>query len=167
MAVHPGLAAPFRAMPGHTLEVAMYQHILIPIDGSDLANTAIDKGLALAKALGARVTVLTVVEPYPHMAAEAVQLGGLRKEYEKQVHARASEWLEPAGAKAAAAGVPCELLKRDADMAFRAIVETAAERGCDLIAMASHGRGGVAAVLLGSQTQKVLAHSQVPVLVYR
>lgn len=150
----------------------MYQHILIPIDGSDLANTAIDKGLALAKALGARVTVLTVVEPYPHMAAEAVQLGGLRKEYEKQVHARASEWLEPAGAKAAgakaaAAGVPCELLKRDADMAFRAIVETAAERGCDLIAMASHGRGGVAAVLLGSQTQKVLAHSQVPVLVYR
>jgi nucleotide-binding universal stress UspA family protein len=145
----------------------MFQHVLIPTDGSDLSEAAVEKGLAFAKAAGAKVTFVTVVEPVPIFSGEMARLESTRAEYERYAAAHAEEILGMAEARARAAGVPATALKVNDDHAFRAIIGTAESAGCDLIAMASHGRRGIAAVVLGSQTMKVLTHSRMPVLVYR
>lgn len=145
----------------------MYKHILIPIDGSDLSNVGLEAGLALAKALDAPVTVLTVSIPFHVLSMEAIQLESARLEYELQAKTRSGGWLIAAADKAKALGVRCTTQWRENEHPYRAIVDTAQEEGCDLITMSSHGRSGVTAALLGSETQKVLAHSKVPVLVYR
>ena len=145
----------------------MFNHILIPTDGSDLATEAVDKGIALAKAAGARVTFVMVIEPFHVLSVDTVQLESTRGDYEKHAGAVARETLAAAEAKAKAAGVEAATVAGEDAQPFRAIVEAADTLGCDLIAMASHGRRGMAALMIGSQTMKVLTHSKVPVLVYR
>lgn len=148
----------------------MYRHILIATDGSSLAGHAVTHGLALAKALGARVKVVTVTELWSatEMASQAA-IGKLRPtdEYEAKEHALAMKILESAKHAAEIAGVPCETL-HVADMhPAEGIVSAAVEHGCDLIVMASHGRRGLERLVLGSQASAVLARSKAPVLICR
>jgi nucleotide-binding universal stress UspA family protein len=145
----------------------MFAHILIPTDGSKLASEAVDKGIALAREAGARATFLMVVEPFHVLSVDAVQLESTRVDYENQAGVVVRKTLAEAKARAEAAGVTAEVIDGVDDQPYRAIVAAADTLGCDLIAMASHGRRGVAALMIGSQTMKVLAHSKVPVLVYR
>ena len=144
----------------------MYHHILIPTDGSPLAGSAVEKGIALAKSLGAKVTVLTVVEPFPVLRG-LPQSYDARDEYTRGAHAEAEPRLAEAEQQAKQVGVPCEVVKVEHGEPYEAIIETAGARGCDLITMASHGRRGISALLLGSETMKVLTHSKLPVLIYR
>lgn len=145
----------------------MFKHVLIPTDGSDLATKAVDQGLALAAQLGAAVTVLIVTEPFRIFSGEAAQLESTRASYEGDATAHAQRVLDTARAEAAVAGVRIETRHRWHDSPFEAIIDTANAEGCDLIAMASHGRRGVAAVVMGSQATKVLTHSRIPVLIFR
>lgn len=149
----------------------MYAKILIPTDGSPLAEQAVDRGVELARALGAAVTVMTVVEPFHvvsyALTGEAAQLQANIRAYEKQAEGHAASVLDAAATKADALGVTVTTLSVQSDHPSEAIIRTAEELGCDLIVMASHGRRGMAALVLGSQTTKVLTHSKVPVLVLR
>jgi nucleotide-binding universal stress UspA family protein len=145
----------------------MFKHILIPTDGSELATAAVDRGLELAAALQAEVSFLTVIEPFYVLTANPIQLEATRGEYEEQSAAHAEKVLADCAAKAKAAGVTASGRTERSEQPWAAIAEAAATGGCDLIAMASHGRRGMAAVMLGSQTSKVLAQSKIPVLVYR
>jgi len=141
----------------------MYKHILIPTDGSDLSEKAIEHGIALAKALGARVTTLTVSDPFYVSAFDAHMV----EQYKKHVAALAAKHLDVARNAASASGVACELLRVEHACPYQAIVDTAKGRKCDVIVMASHGRQGVSAIVLGSETVKVLTHSTIPVIVVR
>ena len=145
----------------------MYKHILIPTDGSALATTAVKQGLDFAKAIGAEVTALTVHEPFHMFTLETEMLTDTPQIYAKQAKADAKAILAKVEALAKARGVACHLVDTESDHPYEAIIATAKKKKCDLIAIASHGRGGVGAVLIGSETQKVLAHSTIPVLVYR
>ena len=145
----------------------MYKHILIPTDGTPLSDSAVDKGLAFAREIGAKVTVLTTIEPAPMLVAASVQIVESQARYHQHAAEQAARHLGEALAKAEAAGVPCETLQVESEHPYQAIIETAATKGCDLIAMASHGRRGIAALVLGSETTKVLTHSKIPVLVCR
>ena len=145
----------------------MYKHSLIPIDGTALSGSAVDKGLALAREIGAKVTVMMTIEPAPMMVMAMVQLTEQQNRYHQHASEQAARHLGEAAAKAKVAGVPCETVQVDHDHPYQAIIETAATKGCDLIAMASHGRRGISALVLGSETTKVLTHSTTPVLVYR
>ena len=145
----------------------MYKHVLIPTDGSELSSQAEAAGLTLAKALDARVTALTVTPPFQFIGSDPMMLVVSQPEYEKAQAARAEKTLERVKTTAAAIGVPVETERAVSLHPFEAIITTAKERGCDLIFMASHGRGGVAGLILGSVTTKVLTHSKIPVLVLR
>ncbi len=123
--------------------------------------------MQLAKESGAKVTGLTVAEPYRAAAMDAVLVpvdGGDYEERSRVLWETASEQVKMA---ADAAGVPCETIREVHDQPYRAIIDVAGALGCDLIVMASHGRRGISALLLGSETAKVLTHSTIPVLVYR
>jgi nucleotide-binding universal stress UspA family protein len=147
----------------------MYRHILIPTDGSELAHKAVVHGLSLAKAVGAKVTALTV-EPsfnvYDVAASRVNLMSNAFEEYAKHARAHATIILNGVADDAKAAGVQCETVQVIQDHPYEAIVATAKEKGCDLIVMASHGRSGIAAILLGSVTAKVVTHTTIPVLVY-
>jgi nucleotide-binding universal stress UspA family protein len=145
----------------------MYRHILVPTDGSDLSLAAVDQALALAKVLGSQVTALTVAEPLHFLPVTPAATATLRVDYEVHVKEDGARILGAVTEKANAAGVAIETLQITAGDAWRGIIETAEQKGCDLIVMASHGRRGVSAFLMGSVTTKVLSHSKVPVLVYR
>jgi nucleotide-binding universal stress UspA family protein len=145
----------------------VFKHILIPTDGSELATQAVDKGVTLAAQIGAAVTVLTVTEPFHILSTDAMQVESSRASYDQDAAAYADKVLKAARAKAEAAGVAVETHHKWHDNPYQAIIDTASEKGCDLIAMASHGRRGMAAVVMGSQATKILTHSKVPVLVYR
>ncbi len=145
----------------------MYKHILIPTDGSDLSDLAISKTVALAGILGAKVTVLTVTEPFHVFSMGAEQLENTRPDYERYVAERSASILSGATAKAEAAGVETAGVAVESASPYQAIIDAAVAHGCDLIAMASHGRSGLAGLVLGSETVKVLTHSAIPVLVYR
>jgi nucleotide-binding universal stress UspA family protein len=141
----------------------MYKHILIPTDGSDLSQEVIEHGIALAKAVGARVTAVTVTEPFYVSAFEP----GVVDQYKKHVAALATKHLDAAKNAAGASNVPCEIVRLEHEHPYQAIIDTAQARGCDAIVMASHGRKGISAIVLGSETVKVLTHSPVPVVVVR
>jgi nucleotide-binding universal stress UspA family protein len=145
----------------------MYSHILIPIDGSPLSRTAMQTAMAFARDAGAKVTVLTVVEPFHIFTASIDQVEATREEYKQHAKAEAAGHLAVAEREAKLLGVHCEVVQVEGDDPYLVIIETAAKRECDLIAMASHGRRGINALILGSVTHKVLTHSKVPVLVYR
>jgi nucleotide-binding universal stress UspA family protein len=145
----------------------MFKHILIPTDGSDLSRKAILYGVQLAKESGAKVTGLTVVEPYQPAGIDTVYIPLDQGDYEEQSRVLSEKAMEQVKMAAQAAGVPCETLREVHDQPYRAIIDAAQAVGCDLIVMASHGRRGISALLLGSETAKVLTHSTIPVLVYR
>lgn len=145
----------------------MFKHILIASDGSDLSGKAVDQGLELAKAIGAKVLMVTVSEPWTSYVSGEMAISFPVQEYEDQMKANAAKIL--AGLKEAAgkAGVPCELLHVKDKAPAEGIVDTVKEKGCDLVVMASHGRRGISRVLLGSQANNVVTHSSVPVLICR
>lgn len=145
----------------------MYSHILVATDGSSLATRGVEHGVGLAKSLGARVTLLTVSERFHIFSLDANQLEETRETYKDHMKEQARQTLAEAGGMAAAAGLKAEALHLEDDEPYQAIIRTAEGRRCDLIVMASHGRGGVSALLLGSETMKVLTHSKIPVLVVR
>jgi nucleotide-binding universal stress UspA family protein len=149
-------------------ERVMYRHILIPTDGSDLAHRAVTHGLALAKAVGAKVTALIVeasFNVYGVPSSRVNEMSRVFAEHAEHAKAHAGKILSGVAKEAAAAGVPCETLQLEEDHPYEAIVAAAKDKGCDLIVMASHGRSGIAAVVLGSVTTKVLTHTDIPVLV--
>ncbi len=145
----------------------MFKHILLPTDGSDLSRKAVLYGVQLAKECKSRVTGLTLIEPYHVAAMDAVLVSIDEGEYEAESRRMAERALEQVSMAADAAGVPCDTIHEVHEQPYRAIIDAAHAKACDLIVMASHGRRGVAALLLGSETVKVLTHSTIPVLVYR
>lgn len=145
----------------------MFKHILIPTDGSALSTMAVQKAMHLARDAGAKVTVVTVVEPFHVFSMDSVQIADTRSAYEKHARQAAERYLAEARQQADSLGVPCEAMQIEQDLPYKAITDTAVAKGCDLIAMASHGRRGAAALILGSETAKVLTHSSIPVLVFR
>jgi nucleotide-binding universal stress UspA family protein len=146
----------------------MYKHILVSTDGSDLARKGLEQGLALAKSLGARVTIVTVTERLPIYAGFDGGLTALAySDYTASQRAGAEQVLGAAKEAAAGSGVVVEAVLIENALPAEAIIATAKARGCDLIAMASHGRRGLGRLVLGSVTVEVLTHSDVPVLVVR
>lgn len=148
----------------------MYRHILIATDGSELASKGVDQGLALAKELRAKVTVLSVVEPLQQVAAQAAIAGGVDdpvKGYDQQIDAAMKQRYASIEQRAAKQGVAVEFSHETDEVPAEAIVRAAKLKGCDLIVMASHGRRGIKKLLLGSQTAEVLVTTAIPVLVIR
>jgi nucleotide-binding universal stress UspA family protein len=147
---------------------AMYRHILIPTDGSQLARSAVRHGLALAKSVGAKVTALTV-EPsfdvYTVPASRVNEMSGAFAEHTERAKAHARGVLDAIAEEARAAGIVCETVQVEQDHPYQGIIDVAEQKGCDLIVMASHGRSGLTAIVLGSVTTKVLTHTKIPVLV--
>ena len=145
----------------------MFKSILIPTDGSDLAAKAVEQGVLFAKEIGAKITAVTVTEPFHLLSVAPSQLEYTPLEFKKHAEAHAEKVLGMVSGAAKAAGVACETLHVENKHVYQAIIDAAEARRCDLIVMASHGRRGVSAVVLGSETVKVLTHSKIPVLVYR
>ena len=146
----------------------MYQHILIATDGSALAETAVSHGLSLAKSVGAKVTALIVETPfnvYDVPESRVQQMSEAFTQHAEQVRQHAAGILDRVADAANAAGVPCETVQVEHGHPYQAMIATAKDKGCDLIVMASHGRSGISAILLGSVTNKVLTHTNIPVLV--
>jgi nucleotide-binding universal stress UspA family protein len=146
----------------------MFKHILIGTDGSDLAQKAVTTGLTLAKELNAQVTFVTVTPPWDALGAVAERaLPNPVADYDEIVAASANRILWEVTQTAKKIGIACSTLHSKDKYPAEGILETAKERGCDLIVMASHGRRGISRMLLGSQTTEVLTLSAIPVLVCR
>jgi nucleotide-binding universal stress UspA family protein len=145
----------------------LYKNILLPTDGSDLAAKAVEHGVSFAREIGAKLTAVTVTEPFSVFALAPSQLEYTRGEYEKHAKEYAEQTLAAVRGAANSAGVTCETVHIEREHVYEAIIDTATAHVCDLILMASHGRRGVSAIVLGSETVKVLTHSKIPVLVYR
>ncbi|HXZ49840.1 MAG TPA: universal stress protein [Usitatibacter sp.] len=145
----------------------MYKHILIPTDGSELSERAVREGIDLAESVKARVTVFTASPPFHTFAAAAALGDDSRAMYTANAEARAAARLKPGLQYAHAKGVAARTQHVFAEHPYEAIIAAAAKEGCDLVCMASHGRKGIAGLLVGSETAKVLTHSKVPVLVCR
>jgi nucleotide-binding universal stress UspA family protein len=145
----------------------MYKSILIATDGSSLSARAVDHGTNLAKALGATVLLLTVSERFHVFAFEAEQLEETSASFKEHMQKQAERTLSEAAEIARSAGVEATTVHLEDDVPYQAIIRTAENQRCDVIVMASHGRGGVSALLMGSETMKVLHHSNIPVLVVR
>ena len=145
----------------------MYSNILIATDGSELAGKAVRHGIALAKRIGAKATALTVSPPFHMFTTDTQMLEDTPAQYKTRMLAQAETTLGAVARDAQAAGVACETVQVEHEHPYQAIIETAASKGCDLIVMASHGRHGISAIVLGSETVKVLTHSKIPVLVHR
>lgn len=148
----------------------MYKHILFPTDGSPLSHKAFASATGLAKALGARISAIHVIEPYAPPVSDLAWVypdPWSPEEYEKAAKKASAAILEQLVAEAKSAGVACEAQSVMAGAPWDAIVKTAAQRRCDVVVMASHGRRGFAGMVLGSETQKVLTHTSIPVLVCR
>jgi nucleotide-binding universal stress UspA family protein len=144
----------------------MFKRILVPTDGSDLSNKAIAAAIDLAKTLKATVVGMTTLEPYSYSNLSEYRPETL-DDYESRMDQIGAERLGRIADAAAQAGVPVETVSAKSFSPYEAIIDTAKGKGCDLIIMASHGRRGLNAVLLGSETQKVLTHTSIPVMVYR
>ena len=148
----------------------MYKHILIATDGSELATKGVEHGMALAKPLGAKVTVLTVTEPLKAAAAQAAIAGGVDDpfgRYDQQIDQAMKARYKSVEQSASQYGITVDLQHEIDEFPAEAITRVAKLKGCDLIVMSSHGRRGIQKVLLGSQTSEVLVKTTVPVLVVR
>jgi nucleotide-binding universal stress UspA family protein len=148
----------------------MYTNILLSTDGSEVATKGVKHGLALAKALNAKVTVITVTEPLPIDYGSGHASGWIPtkaevESFDAACRERAGKVLDEARAMAEQIGIAAEFVHVPNAHPATAIVEAANSRGCDLIVMASHGRRGLRRLLLGSQTSEVLLNGNVPVLV--
>jgi nucleotide-binding universal stress UspA family protein len=151
--------------------MAAHKHILVPTDGSKLSLKAAKEAAALAQDLKARITAVYVIPPWsPPMQDESSIMYSAaydERAYRKATEAHAGKILDKVVATAAAAKVRCDKVFVSNGSAWEGIITAARKAKCDLIVMASHGRGGLAGVLLGSETQKVLTHASLPVLVCR
>ena len=149
----------------------MYRNILVPTDGSRLAAKGIRAGVKLAKALGAKVTGVYVIPPYiPPIYSEAAVYsmpGVTAQDYKRLTAKSAKKALAVVEIQAGTAGARCTTHFVTASRPWKGILKVARARKCDVVAMASHGRGGIGGLLLGSETNRVLAHSRIPVLVSR
>lgn len=145
----------------------MFKHILLPTDGSAMSEMASRKCIALAREMGARVLGLYVIHGFHVFSYVPGIVTDTSEQYRADSEAYARRVLAAIQGAADEAGVACSTLSVVNDHPYEAIVNTAEDRGCDLICMASHGRKGVKGLLLGSETQKVLTHTGIPVLVYR
>jgi nucleotide-binding universal stress UspA family protein len=149
----------------------MYKHVLIPTDGSEASEKAVVRGIAFAKAIGARVTGITVSRPFRAVDGESMldALTTVDPEAEEKFKAdeEARKRLAVIAEAAQAAGVRCDTAHIYSKHPYEAIIDVAAREGCDVVFMASHGRRGMARLILGSQTEKVLTHSKIPMLVCR
>ncbi len=145
----------------------MYKHILIATDGSELAQKAVEQGLTMAKLMSAKATVVTVTEPWSATVSGDMVIAFPIDDYEKTTAAEAEKILAGVQATAGKIGIACTTQHVKDRYPAEGIIETAASLGCDLIVMASHGRRGISRLLLGSQTNRVVTLSTVPVLVCR
>jgi nucleotide-binding universal stress UspA family protein len=149
----------------------MFKNILLPTDGSALAAKGFRAGVRLAAALGARVTGVYVIPPYtPPVYGEGMAMAYQvlsPRDYEKNQQAIARKALSAIEAAAKAAGVRCTTRSVTSAYPHEGILKAARAAKCDAVAIATHGRGGLGGLLLGSETQRVLAHSKIPVVVYR
>lgn len=147
----------------------MFKHILVPTDGSALSTKSVVRAASYAQETGARITLFYAQPEAPSVYAGlgAVSNAHLHQEIEDRLQASTMEILDAANRVVQEAGLTCQRDVRVGSKPYELIIAAADEHGCDLIFMASHGRRGVNALLLGSETQKVLAHSRIPVLVYR
>ena len=147
----------------------MFEKILIPTDGSVVARKAIKDGVAFAKEVGASVVAYYAAEPIERAPNPGIShiRPIVTDEVKQRIAERGQHYLDEVANACTTAGVACETLMTSPESPYLGIVETALNEKCDLIFMASHGRGELAALILGSVTQKVLAHSKIPVLVYR
>lgn len=145
----------------------MFQQILLPTDGSDLSERAVLAGISFAKEIGAQVVGLSVRPEFHTFTYKTEMLEDTRPEFDAATEKQAEQYLAFISDAARSAGVACVTVQSVSDDPYESILQTAKERKCDLIIMASHGRRGLKGVLLGSETQKVLVHSDIPVLVYR
>lgn len=148
-----------------------YKHIMLPVDGSELSRKAEKECIAFAKSIRAKVTAIHVVSHF-HLhvrpwAAPTSMLTKIQKEHEEEATEIAQKMISALTTRAKADGVECDGLVVVGDHPYEEIINSAEERKCDLIMMASHGRRGLDAVLLGSETVKVLTHTKIPVLVLR
>src|SRR5262245_1589059 len=145
----------------------MFSNVLIATDGSELAQKAVAYGLDLAKAFGARVTAVTVTDIYPTGPYAPIPLPSLIEHYEAAAALSAANILSAVGDAATKLGVPCTTMHVKDQRPAEGILDAASQSGCDLIVLASHGRRGMQRLLLGSQAQKVVALSTLPVLICR
>ena len=145
----------------------MYKHILLPVDGSEFGMGVIPYAIKFAKAIGAKLSALTVSVPYSAIAPGAVAGQVPEEAFAEATLKAATNILEKARAAAAAEGIALTAYHAHNIHPWEAIINTAKEHECDLIIMASHGRRGIAGVLLGSETKRVLTHTNIPVLVWR
>jgi len=147
----------------------MFKHILVPTDGSVLSLRAAKHAVRFAKAQDARITAFYAAPEYhPNIAGDYMPANFVPfAEFEKQIAKTADKYLDRIKKLAAVAGVPCSGAYASGDAPYQAIIKAAKARKCDLIFMASHGRSGIAGLLIGSEANKVLTHCRLPVLVYR
>jgi nucleotide-binding universal stress UspA family protein len=146
----------------------MYRNILIATDGSELAGKAVSHGVSLAKLANAKITALIVEAPFNVFNVPESQTRQMSEAFAKHaehIKQHATKVMNHVADAAKAAGVTCEMVQLEHEQPYEAIIKTAEDKGCDLIVMASHGRSGISAVLLGSVTNKVLTHTKIPVLV--
>lgn len=147
----------------------MYKHVLLPTDGSELSAASALTGIRLARELGAKVTALFVMPDNNNVVfyrADAL-IANSSAEFVEAMNEQADAALAVVAQLAQQEGVPCMLERTEHGSPYKAIVEQAKAHGCDLICMASHGRKGLSGLLLGSETQRVLTHTDIPVLVHR
>lgn len=144
----------------------MFKRILVPTDGSDITSHAVDTAIQLAKVHGAQLLTLSVMEPFPYSAVSEIQPVPPQEFIDAQQRV-ALRRVEDVCAAAAAQGLSCKGHTVEALHAWEAIVDHAKAENVDLIVMASHGRSGLAALMLGSETQKVLKHVDLPVLIVK
>ena len=144
----------------------MYKRILVPTDGSERSIKAVEGAAKFATPLGAALIVMTVVEPYSYTHLAEYRPESI-EQYDERVTEEAHARLEEAKKLCESLGVEAKTVMTKSFSPAEAVIEQAEKNDCDIIFMASHGRKGIAAVLLGSETQKVLTHSQIPVMVFR
>jgi nucleotide-binding universal stress UspA family protein len=145
----------------------MYKRILLPTDGSDASQRAVVAGVAFARSLGAEVVAMTATPAFHSFTTKAEMLELTPEQYAQTSRERGQHMLDEVVAAARDAGVSCTSVQKVSDSPYEAIISAARDHQCDLIVMASHGHRGIKGLLLGSETQKVLVHSAIPVLVHR
>lgn len=147
----------------------MFRHILVPTDGSHLSQETVKRAVAFAKETGARITAFYAKPDFPEcfFGEGALVDPGSPEKFAQLAEEEAQQILEFADQQCRESGVSCTRLSVASDIPYEAIIDAATQNDCDLIFMSSHGRRGIGALLLGSETNKVLTHSTIPVLVYR
>lgn len=156
-----------RFRPTAEVRLRMYKHLLIATDGSELGHEAVGQGLSLARALGAKATVVTVTAPWFGFGPDGITQSLSLEDYERMTESHAASILSSAIEMARKSGISCDTLHVKNQSPSDGIVETARRLGCDLIVVASHGRRGISRLVLGSQANRILVQSPVPVLIYR